>query len=58
MTETGHPTEPRDDEPAQLVDRVRREMARRRALAEAIRGRKGSRPPIPPRAFLPPRRGA
>jgi len=59
MTEiSDRPTDPRD-EPAQLVDRVQREMARRRALAEALRGKKARRvvPPGAPRAAVPPRRG-
>jgi hypothetical protein len=38
MTETNKPTLTDESErPAQLVDRVRVEMARRRALAEALR---------------------
>ena len=55
MTESS--TTPPNDAP-QLVDRVLVEMARRRALAEALRPpKRPKRPDGAPRAKLPKRRG-
>jgi len=52
-------TTPNEPAQSQLVDRVLVEMARRRALAEALRPpkRRAATPPAAPRAKLPKRRG-
>jgi hypothetical protein len=57
MTDTSTPLNP-PEQPGPLVDRVRLEMARRRALADALRPpkRRPQTPPGAPLAKRPPRR--
>jgi hypothetical protein len=56
MTDTSTPLTP-PDQPGPLVDRVRLEMARRRALADALRPPKRRQiAPGAPMAKRPPRR--